>query len=200
VDKIRARITWGTSQAVEFHGPADITEQKTEAIANAANSYLIGGGGVDGAIHDAGGPSILEECKRFVVKNGQLPAGGAMLTTGGQLAAQYVIHCVGPIYRGGQNNERELLASCYREAIRLAEHHRIKSIAFPSISTGAYGYPVHEAAIVAVYAVVEALERANNLECVRFVLFDASTRDAYIAAGEKFVKNRSKYRFEKASL
>ena len=121
-------------KVVEFHGPADITKETTAAIVNAANSSLLGGGGVDGAIHRAGGPSVLEECKRIVGEIGRLPAGRAVITSGGRLAARYVIHTVGPIYRGGQHGEAELLASCYRECIRLAdEHQAILSLSFPSI-------------------------------------------------------------------
>jgi O-acetyl-ADP-ribose deacetylase (regulator of RNase III) len=199
VDKFKARIVWSKGTTVEFHGPADITEERTEAIVNAANSYLIGGGGVDGAIHDAGGPSILDECKQFVRQNGRLLAGHAMITTGGELAAKYVIHSVGPIYRGGENNENEVLASCYAESIRLAEQHALKSIAFPSISTGAYQYPVHEAADIAISTVVEALDKTTSLERVRFVLFDIATTNAYMAAAEKVVRKQDKYRLEKAS-
>jgi O-acetyl-ADP-ribose deacetylase (regulator of RNase III) len=199
VDKFKARIVWSKGTTVEFHGPADITEERTEAIVNAANSYLIGGGGVDGAIHDAGGPSILDECKQFVRQNGRLLAGHAMITTGGELAAKYVIHSVGPIYRGGENNENEVLASCYAESIRLAEQYALKSIAFPSISTGAYQYPVHEAADIAISTVVEALDKTISLERVRFVLFDIATTNAYMAAAEKVIKKQDKYRLEKAS-
>src|ERR1700685_846901 len=145
-----ARLTFANGKSLELHGPADITKETTEAIVNAANSTLLGGGGVDGAIHRAGGPSILEDCKRIVAEIGRLPAGKAVITTGGRLAAKYVVHTVGPIYRGGEQREAETLASCYRESIRIADDHGIHSLAFPSISTGAYGYPVHEAAAVAV--------------------------------------------------
>src|ERR1700716_760847 len=110
-----ARMSFANGKTLEFHGPADITKETTDAIVNAANSYLLGGGGVDGAIHQAGGPSILQECKRIVAKIGTLPAGKAVVTTGGRLPAKYVIHTVGPVYRGGRQNEPETLASCYRE-------------------------------------------------------------------------------------
>jgi len=173
-------------KVVEFHGPADITKETTAAIVNAANSSLLGGGGVGGAIHRAGGPSVLEECKRIVGEIGRLPAGRAVITSGGRLAARYVIHTVGPIYRGGQHGEAELLASCYRECIRLAdEHQAIPSLSFPSISTGAYGYPVPAAANIAVATVVNALSSTKRVHTVRFVLFDAGTLKAYLRAAEE---------------
>ena len=180
-----ARLTFANGKTLELHGPADITKETTDAIVNAANSSLLGGGGVDGAIHHAGGPSILQECKRIVAKIGTLPAGKAVITTGGRLPAKYVIHTVGPVYRGGRQNEPETLASCYRECIRMADDHGIKSLAFPSISTGAFGYPVHEASEIAVRAIVEALPPCANVEQVRFVLFDIATREAYVRAAEK---------------
>jgi O-acetyl-ADP-ribose deacetylase (regulator of RNase III) len=180
-----ARLTFANGKTLELHGPADITKETADAIVNAANSSLLGGGGVDGAIHHAGGPSILQECKRIVAKIGTLPAGKAVITTGGRLPAKYVIHTVGPVYRGGRQNEPETLASCYRECIRMADDHGIKSLAFPSISTGAFGYPVHEASEIAVRAIVEALPPCANVEQVRFVLFDIATREAYVQAAEK---------------
>ena len=180
-----ARMSFANGKTLEFHGPADITKETTEAIVNAANSSLLGGGGVDGAIHHAGGPSILNECKRIVAKIGTLPAGKAVLTTGGRLPAKYVIHTVGPVYRGGRQHEAEMLASCYRECIRLADDHGIKSLAFPSISTCAFGYPVHEAAEIAVLAIVEALPPSIHVDQVRFVLFDIATREAYVRAAEQ---------------
>ena len=131
---------------MDFHGPADITRVTTDAIVNAANSSLMGGGGVDGAIHRAGGEAILAACKAIVAGIGRLPAGKAVVTTGGRLPATYVIHTVGPIYRGGGHGEAETLASCYRESIRVADRNSVHSVAFPSISTGAYGYPLQEAA------------------------------------------------------
>src|SRR6202158_2403984 len=180
-----ARLTFSNGKTVEFHGPADITKETTEAIVNAANSSLLGGGGVDGAIHRAGGPSILQECQRIVAKIGTLPAGKAVITTGGRLPAKYVIHTVGPVYRGGHQHEPETLASCYRECIRIADDHGIKSVALPSISTGAFGYPVHEASEIAVRTIVKALPPCAHLERVRFVLFDIATREAYVRAAEK---------------
>jgi O-acetyl-ADP-ribose deacetylase (regulator of RNase III) len=180
-----ARLTFANGKTLEFDGPADITKETTEAIVNAANSSLLGGGGVDGAIHRAGGPSILEECQRIVAKIGTLPAGQAVITTGGRLPAKYVVHTVGPVYRGVQRHEAETLANCYRESIRIADDHGIQSLAFPSISTGAFGYPVHEAAEIAVRSVVEALPPCAHARNVRFVLFDIATCKAYVRAAEK---------------
>ena len=161
----------------------DITRQSTEAIVNAANSGLMVGGGVDGAIHRAGGPAILEECKRIVEKQGRLPAGKAVITTAGNLPAKYVIHTVGPVWDGGNKNEAELLASSYRESLRLAEKKGLRSVSFPSISTGAYVYPVNQAAEIAIKTVVSFLEEeASSIEEVVFVLFNDITYDAYQAA------------------
>ena len=180
-----AKLTFSNRKTLELHGPADITKEATEAIVNAANSSLLGGGGVDGAIHYAGGPSILKECKRIVAKIGTLPAGRAVITTGGRLPAKYVIHTVGPVYRGGQQHEPETLASCYRECIRMADDHGIKSLAFPSISTGAFSYPIDEAAAIAVRTIAEALPSCAHVDHVRFVLFDIATCKAYVRAAEK---------------
>jgi len=180
---LRLRLEGG--KVLDFHGPADITKEATEAIVNAANSYLLGGGGVDGAIHRAGGPAILNECKRIVAQIGTLPAGKAVLTTGGRLSAKYVIHTVGPVYGGGDRGEAQTLASCYRESIRIADDHAIRSLAFPSISTGAFGYPVHDAAKVAVAASIEALASATHVMHARFILFDIATLRAYTSAVEK---------------
>ena len=190
------RIISETDKVVEFHGPADITDHSTEAIVNAANSSLMGGGGVDGAIHRRGGPSILEECKQYVLENGRLPPGQAMLTRGGLLAAKFVIHTVGPIYRDGDQQEPELLASCHRECIRIADENNIRSVAFPAISTGAYGYPLHEAAAIAVNSVLEALEMAKHVEHIHFVLFDAAAVNAYVKAAQKTIKDRPGIRID----
>jgi len=159
----------------------DITKQNVDAIVNAANSSLMGGGGVDGAIHRAGGPEILEECKRIVVEIGRLPAGDAVMTTGGNLPAKYVIHTVGPIWGGGKRSEATVLRNCYINSLKLAEDKGIKTIAFPSISTGAYRYPLNDAAKIAVSAVREFLESSNGITEVRFVLFDTVTYEAYSA-------------------
>jgi O-acetyl-ADP-ribose deacetylase len=136
------RLLVDSRKSIEFHGPADITKETTGAIVNAANSSLLGGGGVDGAIHRAGGPAILSECKGIVAEIGRLPAGKAAITTGGRLAARYVIHTVGPVYSGGDRGEAQTLASCHRECVRLADEHMIQSLSFPAISTGAYGYTI----------------------------------------------------------
>jgi O-acetyl-ADP-ribose deacetylase len=197
----QARLTFTNGKTLELTGPADITKETTDAIVNAANSSLLGGGGVDGAIHRAAGPSILEECKRIVAKIDRLPAGKAILTTGGRLPAKYVIHTVGPIYRGGKNNEAEALASCYRESMKLADDHAISSISFPSISTGAYGYPIDEAAAIAAKTVVEWLPQATHIRLVRFVLFDTHDLDIYIRAAETLSRREpeASVRFERGS-
>jgi len=164
----------------------DITEQTTEAIVNAANSSLMGGGGVDGAIHRAGGPAILEECKQIVALQGRLPTGKAVITGGGKLKAKYVIHTVGPVWRGGSYGESELLASACRESLELASKYNLKSIAFPSISTGVYGYPVSLAAETALKTVAVFLNsKQTSLRKVVFVLFDEATCQAYISALKK---------------
>jgi len=161
----------------------DITQQATEAIVNAANPGLMGGGGVDGAIHRAGGPAILEECKQIVSKQGRLPTGKAVITTGGNLRAKYVIHTVGPVWYGGSKGEPELLASAYQESLKLAAESNIKNVSFPSISTGAYGYPVDKAAKVAIDAVTAFLRQSTtSVREVVFVLFDAQTFGAYLSA------------------
>jgi O-acetyl-ADP-ribose deacetylase (regulator of RNase III) len=161
----------------------DITKQATDAIVNAANSSLMGGGGVDGAIHRAGGPAILEECKQIVARQGRLPTGKAVVTTGGNLNAQYVIHTVGPVWHGGSGKEAELLRSAYYECLRLATENELASLSFPSISTGAYGYPVGEGAGIAVNTVVSFVkEQATSLREVVFVLFDSRTYQSYCSA------------------
>jgi O-acetyl-ADP-ribose deacetylase (regulator of RNase III) len=169
----------------------DITHQKTEAIVNAANSSLMGGGGVDGAIHRAGGPAILEECKKIVAKTGRLPPGKAVITTGGNLEAKYVIHTVGPIWHGGNKGEAETLASAYRESLKLATENRLKSISFPSISTGAYGYPIKEAAKIALNTVVSFLQdNVTSIKEINFVLYDYLTYERYLSALDEIVKNK----------
>ena len=161
----------------------DITKQATDAIVNAANPGLMGGGGVDGAIHRAGGPAILEECKQIVAKQGRLPTGKAVITTGGNLRAKHVIHTVGPIWQGGNKGEAALLESAYRESLKLAAEHSLSSISFPSISTGAYGYPVAEAARVAIKTVSSFLrEQVTSVKEVVLVLFDFRTYEAYSSA------------------
>ncbi len=158
----------------------DITRQATDAIVNAANSGLMGGGGVDGAIHRAGGSAILEECKQIVSRQGRLPTGKAVITSGGNLKARFVIHTVGPVWHGGNQAEPELLASAYQESLKIATENKLSSISFPSISTGAYGYPVAEAARVAISTVASFLkERGTSIKEVVFVLFDSTTFESY---------------------
>ncbi len=174
----------------------DITKQKVGAIVNAANSGLMGGGGVDGAIHRAGGPKILEECKEIIKRQGRLPTGQAVITSGGNLPARYVIHTVGPIYSkntdhpstslGASRTQSTELRSCYIESLKLAVKHGVRTISFPSISTGAYGYPVEEAAPIAVGAVNDFLSKEKSIEAVYFVLFDERTFQAYLLAGQSF--------------
>ena len=158
----------------------DITMQATDAIVNAANSGLMGGGGVDGAIHRAGGPAILEECRKIRDKIGRLPAGKAVITTGGRLKAKHVIHTVGPVWHGGTSGEAELLASAYRESLKLAVENGLKSISFPAISTGAYGYPIKPATKIALQTVIDFVSKDESLEEVAFVLFDSATHRAYV--------------------
>ena len=171
---------------VREYGPArlelargDLTRETVDAIVNAANSSLMGGGGVDGAIHRAGGPAILDECRRIVDARGPLPAGEAVITTGGRLPARHVIHTVGPVWRGGGHDEAETLARCYRNSLEQAAENGLLSVAFPSISTGAYGYPVDKASVVAVGTVAGELEAGSAVRLVRFVLFSDSDLDAY---------------------
>ncbi|HVN85921.1 MAG TPA: O-acetyl-ADP-ribose deacetylase [Candidatus Binatia bacterium] len=155
----------------------DITQQTTDAIVNAANTTLLGGGGVDGAIHRAGGPAILAECRAL----GGCATGDAKLTTGGRLAARYVIHTVGPVYRDGRHGEPELLASAYRRSLEVASENGIRSVAFPSISTGAYGYPIAAAARIALRTVRDFLRGQRDVSLVHFVLFSAQDFQTYAA-------------------
>ncbi|MEM1575254.1 MAG: O-acetyl-ADP-ribose deacetylase [Nitrososphaerota archaeon] len=164
-------INIGKARLVLIKG--DITEQDTDAIVNAANPSLMGGGGVDGAIHRKGGPKILEECKKIRETkwpNG-LPTGEAVITTGGNLKAKYVIHTVGPIWKGGLHNEAQLLEKAYINSLKLAIENNLKTISFPSISTGAYGYPIEKASRVALTTIKKFLEKENKIEEVRIVLF-----------------------------
>ena len=166
----------------------DIAKQDTDAIVNAANSNLMGGGGVDGAIHKAGGPAILEECKQIIARQGRLSTGKAVMTTGGKLKAKHVIHTVGPIWYGGDRGEPELLATAYRESLELAVENRLYSISFPSISTGAYGYPVDTASRVAIGTIISSQRQsATSVREVIFVLFDSQTFRAYSSALKEII-------------
>ena len=150
----------------------DITTLKVDAIVNAANSSLMGGSGVDGAIHRAGGSAILEECRKIVARQGGCKTGEAVITTAGNLPAKYVIHTVGPVWNGGNNGEREKLANCYRKSLRLAMEHNCKSIAFPNISTGVYRFPKDEAAQISVSTIQDFLLSDQSIERVIIVCFD----------------------------
>jgi O-acetyl-ADP-ribose deacetylase len=158
---------------------ADITKMKVDAIVNAANSSLLGGGGVDGAIHRAGGPKILEECMVIRENQGGCKTGEAVITSGGNLPAKYVIHTVGPVWHGGNNNEEQLLANAYKNSLQLATEYEIKSVAFPNISTGVYGFPKQRAAEIAVDAVKKFLQSNNVVREVYFVCFDDENYNIY---------------------
>lgn len=163
----------------------DITAQRVDAIVNAANSRLAGGGGVDGAIHRAGGPAIMDACRKI----GGCPTGSAVITNGGNLPASYVIHAVGPVYRNGSSGEPALLKSVYKSSLSLAEENHIKSIALPSISTGAYGYPLAEAAQIALSTVLEHVAGSTGIERVVFVLFSSHDFEVYQSLLEKMKKH-----------
>jgi O-acetyl-ADP-ribose deacetylase len=159
----------------------DITEQDTEAIVNAANSSLLGGGGVDGAIHRSGGPRILEECQAIRARQGGCPTGEAVITTGGNLKARYVIHTVGPVWNGGGSDEPQLLRNAYLNSLGLAIGHHIRTIAFPSISTGTYGFPIDQASRIAFDTVKEFVVHHQVLTEVRFVVFNHHDFETYAA-------------------
>lgn len=163
----------------------DITRVRADAVVNAANEGLRGGGGVDGAIHRAGGPAIMEECRKI----GRCPTGGAVVTTAGDLPAAYVIHTVGPVWDGGKG-ESELLRRAYENSLARAEERGLRSIAFPSVSTGVYGYPIEKAAEVAVAAVLDHLERDSGLERVIFVLFGTGDYEVYDATVRRLLASR----------
>lgn len=150
----------------------DITSMQVDVIVNAANSQLKGGGGVDGAIHRKGGPTLLQQCRTYVEKNGKLPAGEVMHTDGGNLNVQFIFHTVGPIWKGGTHNEAQELANCYHNALQLAETMQLKTIAFPNISTGVYCYPKPDAASIAMHTVDKFLKNASSIEKVYLVCFD----------------------------
>jgi len=153
----------------------DITRENVDAIVNAANSSLLGGGGVDGAIHRAGGPAILDACRKLK----GCATGDAKITTGGKLPAKYVIHTVGPVYGGGRKNEAELLASCHQRSLEVALENGVKTVAFPAISCGVYGYPIPEAAAIAVGTVAAFLKEHKGIELARFVLFSENVFNAF---------------------
>ena len=161
----------------------DITKQETEAIVNAANTGLRGGGGVDGAIHRAGGPAIMEECREI----GGCPTGEARITTGGRLKAKFVIHTAGPVYKDGKHGEPDFLASAYRSCLELASEKGIKSVAFPSISTGVYGYPIIEASRVALGTVYDTMKVHPQIKEVRFVLFGKEAYHIYLSTAKEIV-------------
>ncbi|AGK96585.1 putative phosphatase, C-terminal domain of histone macro H2A1 like protein [Clostridium pasteurianum BC1] len=158
---------------------ADITTLKVDAIVNAANSGLLGGGGVDGAIHKAGGHKIHEECMKFRNKKGRCHTGEAAITTGGKLKAKYVIHTVGPMWNGGYNNEEELLGKCYENSINLAVENEVRTIAFPNISTGVYGFPKKLAAEIALKKILEVMKTNKNIDQIIFVCFDDENYNIY---------------------
>jgi len=182
VEKTRVRLVRG-----------DITNMETDAIVNAANSSLMGGGGVDGAIHRRGGSTILEECKKIRATEWPqgLPTGKAVITSGGNLKAKYVIHTVGPVWRGGNQGEPELVAQAYQNSLKLASEKGLKTVAFPSISTGAYGYPIKQAARVAIGAVKTFLEKEDMLDEVVFVLFSERAFRAYLDEAKSVLKTEA---------
>ena len=184
-------ILLSAEHSLVIAGPGDITRDTSDAIVNAANSSLMGGGGVDGAIHRAGGPAILKACKEFVARQGRLAAGHAVATPAGRLAAKFVIHTVGPIWGGGSQHEAETLASCHIESIRVADELQLQTIAFPAISTGVYGYPVELAAEVSVVSAADALRRATNVRQVKFVLFDATALQHFCKAAKSYAESKS---------
>ena len=176
---MEVRINQGILALVQ----GDITEEETDAIVNAANSRLRGGAGVDGAIHRAGGPSIMDECRKI----GGCPTGQAVITTGGNLKAKYVIHTVGPVYQGGTSGEADLLRSAYLSSLRLAAAKGLKSVALPAISTGVYSYPLAEAAHIALKTAVDYLRENTDIDLVRFVLYDRRTYDVFAAELSKLI-------------
>ncbi len=180
---LQARYRIGDRASLEL-AMGNIVDETTDAIVNAANSSLLGGGGVDGAIHRAAGPQLLAECRKIRDQRGALPSGQAVSTKGGNLKARYVIHTVGPVWQGGKKNEPQLLESCYCNALEEANRLGCVSVSFPSISTGAFGYPVREAAKVALRTVADLLHSPRSVLLVRFVLFDRETYAAYAEAAK----------------
>ncbi|MGB8131618.1 MAG: O-acetyl-ADP-ribose deacetylase [Candidatus Angelobacter sp.] len=174
----------------------DITDETTDAIVNAANSGLLGGGGVDGAIHNAAGPALLAECRKIRDQRGPLPPGQAVTTSGANLKAKYVIHTVGPVWQGGKVNEPQILESCYCNSMEQANLKLCASVSFPSISTGAFGYPVAAAAQIALRTIVDLLHEPRSVKLVRFVLFDERTYKAYAAAAEELSRDFPHYKIK----
>lgn len=190
---VRYRI--GSKATLEL-AMGDITEQTTDAIVNAANSGLLGGGGVDGAIHDTAGPALLAECKKIREQRGPLPPGQAVTTSGGNMKVRYVIHTVGPVWQGGKVNEPQILESCYCNSMEQANLKLCASVSFPSISTGAFGYPVGPAAQIALRTVADLLHEPRSVKLVRFVLFDERTYKAYAAAAEALSRDFPHYKIK----
>jgi O-acetyl-ADP-ribose deacetylase len=174
----------------------NITDETTDAIVNAANSSLLGGGGVDGAIHKAAGPALLAECKRIREQRGPLPPGQAVTTSGADLNVRYVIHTVGPIWQGGKVNEPQILESCYCNSMEQANLKACNSVSFPSVSTGAFGYPVGPAAQIALRVIADLLHDPKSVKLVRFVLFDERTYKAYAAAAEELSRDFPHYKIK----
>lgn len=157
----------------------DITKLEVDAIVNAANSSLMGGGGVDGAIHRAGGPAILDECREIIARHGRCETGQAVITSGGNLPAKFVIHTVGPVWHGGNNNEADLLRNAYLGSLKLAVEKGVETIAFPNISTGVYGFPKDKASLIAIETVNQFLSKNEQISQVYFVCFDQENYDLY---------------------
>lgn len=157
----------------------DITRERVDAIVNAANAELVGGGGVDGAIHRAAGPELMRECDKIRAAQGGCPTGAAVITPAGNLPCRYVIHAVGPVWRGGGHNEEQLLASAYRKSLQLAEENKLHTIAFSNISTGVYGFPKPRAADIVAKVMAEFAMQVKSLEEIRFICHDAENRDIY---------------------
>ena len=175
-------------RTIELH-QGDITLQQVDAIVNAANSRLAGGGGVDGAIHRRGGPEIMQETDARYSQG--CPTGSAVISTAGKLTAKHVIHAVGPVWSGGQRGEAELLAGAYRRSLELAAQHNCRSIAVPALSTGAYRFPMQQAARIAISTAIDFLERSEQPESVRFVLYDADAYSVFATALEELTHGKT---------
>ncbi len=184
-------LTFNIGQAKLTLTQGDITRQTTDAIVNAANSSLMGGGGVDGAIHRAGGPAILEECKIIVAKQGRLPTGQAVITTAGSMKARHVIHTVGPVWHGGSHQEANLLAGAYRESLKLAAENHLRTVSFPSISTGVYAYPIELASRIALRTVIDFLAKPSPIKEVVFVLYGEDNYQAYEEALKEMMEEKT---------